>query len=149
MSRDYMSGAQWVEKYNSTHWDLNALLQTTIFAATRMLDFLDPSDPWSPEKEKNRVPMEKAVNALRRVNIKNINDLRTVLGRIHKESFATVTHCIRQFGDESMQTWIPTFQEYQAIISSAIRYVDHLAEQTRKRLIEEQMRNHRIKQQVH
>ena len=50
MSREYMSGAQWVEKYNSTHWDLDALHETTIFAATRMLDLLDPPYHSSPEK---------------------------------------------------------------------------------------------------
>ena len=93
--------------------------------------------------------MENAVNALRIVNINNTPDLSVALRRIYKESFSTVPHCIGQFGGDETQKWIPIFQEYQAIISSAIRYVDHLVEQTRKRLIEEQMRNHRIKQQMH
>ena len=132
MSYRYNSGRDWAKDYDSTHWDRDALYNTAMFAATRMLDLLDPCDHWRPEARKKSEPMENAVNRLKEADIYDIEYLRKALRDVNTESFATVTHCFDQLGSNDMHEWIPTFKEYQDILASAIRYLSGITKKTRQ-----------------
>ena len=132
MSHRYNCGREWVKDYDSTYWDREALHKSAMFAATRMLDLLAPCDHMRPEEWKTREPMENAVNRLKDANYYDTDCLRQALRIVYKESFATVTHCINQFGTNNMHEWIPTFKEYQDILASAIRYLGGITKKTRQ-----------------
>ena len=67
--------------------------------------------------------MEQAIIALDRVDPHNTIYLWQDLCDVYKNSFAIIPVCIDIFGKVFMHKWIPTFQNYQTILASAIQYL--------------------------
>ena len=135
----------WSINGDKTPWHIDDLLGTVTFAAKRMLDAL----PVSVEHPDRRTDIDKSKEEL----VESLEELERVPGFLnqgHQEaatarllmeledlylkSFSVIPAAAPYHGTVYTQEWAPVFQEFQAIVSSAIRYLK--ANEDRKRLEE-------------
>jgi hypothetical protein len=136
----------WSINGDKTPWHIDDLLGTVTFAAKRMLDAL----PVSVEYPDRRTDIDKSKEELV-ASLKVLERVPEFLNQGHQEaatarllmeledlylkSFSVVPAAAPYHGTVYTHEWTPVFQEFQAIVSSAIRYLK--ANEDRK------MREHR------
>ena len=138
----------WSINGNKTPWHIDHLLGTVTFAAKRMLDALPVSVEYpdlSTDIDKSKAEMVASLVSLEDIHEFLNRDEEAATGRLLMEledlylkSFSVVPAAARYHGTMYTHEWTPVFQEFQAIVSSAIRYLK--ANEDRKRLEE---RRHR------
>ena len=135
----------WSINGDKTPWHIDDLLGTITFAAKRILDAL----PVSVEYPDRRIDIDKSKEELVE-SLKVLEDIHRFLNQGHQEaatarllmeledlylkSFSVVPAAAPYHGTVYTHEWTPVFQEFQAIVSSAIRYLQ--ANEDRKRLEE-------------
>jgi hypothetical protein len=136
----------WSINGDKTPWHIDDLLGTVTFAAKRMLDAL----PVSVEYPDRSTDIDQSKAELVAC-LKVLEDIHRFLNQGHQEaatarllmeledlylkSFSVVPAAAPYHGTVYTHEWTPVFQEFQAIVSSAIRYLK--ANEDRK------MREHR------
>jgi hypothetical protein len=135
----------WSINGDKTPWHIDDLLGTVTFAAKRMLDAL----PVSVEYPDRSTDIDQSKAELVAC-LKVLEDIHEFLNQGHQEaatarllmeledlylkSFSVVPAAAPYHGLIYTHEWTPVFQEFQAIVSSAIRYLQ--ANEDRKRLEE-------------
>jgi hypothetical protein len=135
----------WSINGDKTPWHIDDLLGTVTFAAKRMLDAL----PVSVEYPDRRTDIDKS-KAEMVASLKVLEDIHEFLNQgeeeaatirllmelddLYLKSFSVVPAAAPYHGTMYTHEWTPVFQEFQAIVSSAIRYLQ--ANEDRKRLEE-------------
>ena len=123
-----------------TQWRIDHLLGTVTFAAKRMLDALPVVECTTECRHAiatSKAEMVASVDILERMpRFLRIKEeaatlkLLTELEKLYSKSFSVVAAAAPYHGWENIHEWTPVFQEFQAIVSSAIRYLK--ANQDRK-----------------
>jgi hypothetical protein len=116
-----------------TPWHIDHLLGTVTFAATRMLDVLPVEEATTECRHAiatSKAEMVKSLVKLQRIDeVLGENEegatirLLMELNKLYERSFSVAAAAVPYHGSENIHKWIPVFQEFQAIVSSAIRYL--------------------------
>ena len=135
----------WNINDDKTPWHIDHLLGTVTFAVKRMLDALPVSVEY-PDRSTD-IDKSKAEMVAHLVVLEDIHEflnqgqeeaatirLLMELEVLYLKSFSVVPAAAPYHGLIYTHEWIPVFQEFQAIVSSAIRYLQ--ANEDRKRLEE-------------
>jgi len=131
----------WNINDDKTPWHIDHLLGTVIFAAKRMLDALPVSVKYpdrTTDINKSKEQMVESVEILEDIHgfLKKNKDAATArlleeLEELYLKSFSVVPAAAPYHGLIYTHEWTPVFQEFQAIVSSAMRYLQ--ANEDRKR----------------
>ena len=123
----------WNLNDDKTPWHIDHLLGTVTFAAKRMLDVLPVEEPTTECRHAIAISKAEMVKSL--VILKRIDDvmgeneqgatirLLVELKKLQMRSFSVAAEAAPCYGSENIHKWTPVFQEFQAIVSSAIRYL--------------------------
>jgi hypothetical protein len=132
----------WNINDDKTPWHIDHLLGTVTFAAKRMLDALPVSVEYpnlGTDIDKSKAEMVASLVVLGDIHKFLNKDVEAATGRLLMEledlylkSFSVVPAAALYHGFRYTPEWTPVFQEFQAIVSSAIRYLQ--ANENRKRL---------------
>ena len=131
----------WNINDDKTPWHIDHLLGTVTFAAKRMLDALPVSVEYpdlSIDIDKSKAEMVASLVVLEDIHEFLYRDeeaatanLLMELEELYLKSFSVVPAAAPYHGLIYTHEWTPVFQEFQAIVSSAIRYLQ--ANEDRKR----------------
>jgi hypothetical protein len=135
----------WNINDDKTPWHIDHLLGTVTFAAKRMLDALPVSVEYpdlSTDIDKSKAEMVASLVVLEDIHEflnQGEEEAATIrllmeLEDLYLKSFSVVPAAAPYHGLIYTHEWTPVFQEFQAIVSSAIRYLQ--ANEDRKRLEE-------------
>jgi hypothetical protein len=136
----------WSINGDKTPWHIDDLLGTVTFAAKRMLDALPVSVEYpdrSTDIDQSKAELVACLKVLEDIHrfLNQEEDEETVtirllmeLDDLYLKSFSVVPAAAPYHGTMYTHEWTPVFQEFQAIVSSAIRYLQ--ANEDRKRLEE-------------
>ena len=136
----------WSINGGKSPWHIDDLLGTVTFAAKRMLDALPVSVEYpdrSTDIDQSKAEMVASLKVLEDIHrfLNQEEDEETVtirllmeLDDLYLKSFSVVPAAAPYHGTIYTHEWIPVFQEFQAIVSSAIRYLQ--ANEDRKRIEE-------------
>ena len=123
----------WKFNDDKTPWHIDHLLGTVTFAAKRMLDVLPVVECTTGFREAiatSKAEMAESVAMLERIHEFLIEDeeaatvrLLMELEDLYLKSFSVVAAAAPYHGLVYIHEWTPVFQEFQAIVSSAIRYL--------------------------
>ena len=130
----------WNLNDEKTPWHIDHLLGTVTFAATRMLDVLPVEEATTECRHAIATSKAEIVKSL--VKLQHIDEvlgeneegatigLLMELNKLYMSSFSVAAAAARYHGSVNIHKWTPVFQEFQAIVSSALRYLT--ANQDRK-----------------
>ena len=134
----------WSINGDKTPWHIDHLLGTVIFVAKRMLDALPVSVKYpyrTTEISTSNAEMVASLEILEDIHeflkqdeVAATARLLMELEELYLKSFSVVPAAAPYHGLIYTHEWTPVFQEFQAIVSSAIRYLQ--ANEDRKRLEE-------------
>jgi hypothetical protein len=123
----------WNLNDEKTQWHIDHLLGTVTFAATRMLDVLPVEE--ATTECRHAIATSKAEMVKSLVKLQLIDEvlgeneegatisLLIALNELYLTSFSVAAAAAPYHGWENIHEWTPVFQEFQAIVSSAIRYL--------------------------
>jgi hypothetical protein len=123
----------WNLNDEKTPWHIDHLLGTVTFAATRMLDVLPVEE--ATTKFRHAIATSKAAMVKSLVKLQGIDEvlgeneegatiaLLIALNELYLTSFSVAAAAAPHHGSMNIHEWTPVFQEFQAIVSSAIRYL--------------------------
>ena len=141
------SEEKWELFKNKPLWDLNSLCKTVDYAADRILDRVTFDDHGSHEHQVILSSTENAVRSLKHATLniprhiqnldpgdrhdqQKIRDLYCMMRRaitcVYRASFTCIPHALERTGTYKSEAWRMAFQDHQAVLASAARYIENV-----------------------